>query len=60
MSLIYKKIDKDGKMSDQHQLHIKIPVALDMRLQELAKRKMTSKGAILRDLIRIEAERVGL
>ena len=44
----------------EHQLHVKIPVSLDRRLQALAERKMTSKGAILRDLIRIEAERVGL
>ena len=52
-------VDRNGK-EREHQLHLKLPVSLDRQLQALAERKFTSKGAIVRDLIRIESEKVGL
>jgi hypothetical protein len=51
---------KAKKPEKEHNLNMKLPVSLDRVLQELAERKFTSKSAIVRDLIRIEAEKVGL
>jgi hypothetical protein len=48
------------KKEPEHHLHMKLPVSLERQLQALAERKFTSRGAIIRDLIRIEAEKVGL
>jgi len=51
---------KAKKQEQEHNLNMKLPVSLDRVLQDLADRKFTSKSAIIRDLIRIEAEKVGL
>jgi len=51
---------KTKKPEQELNLNMKLPVSLERQLQALADRKFTSKSAIVRDLIRIEAEKVGL
>jgi len=41
-------------------LHLKIPQELMRLLEAMAAQKFTSKSAFVRELIRLEAERLGL